>query len=195
MAQINLLKQTTVSQDLWQVLPSWAVKILAVAAIGVLGYYGYLFITIRSTEKTINQLRQDIVNTKNQALQEPMRDELITRQAQIKQLGALIGGHNYLSEIFAVLAESTLKTASFSDMKITPEGKLALSVTVPDLVELDKFLQVFDQPKFYANFSDVKMGGFRKAQSENGLSYKFDVSMRFNPAIISHDHFLNSVKK
>ncbi len=186
MAQINLLKQKSQGQNFLHYLPSILVKFLAVLLLAVLVYYVWLFVKARSAENEIRNLGQKIVQARSDVAAEEGRDKLLTRQAQLKELENLVSGHVYWSKLLPALSEATLKTASYSSLQILDDGDITLDVTVPTLVDLDKFLQVFDLPEFNKNFSNVRIGAFHKVPSEDKIVFNFEVRMKYNPKLIEY---------
>lgn len=192
MAQINLLKQKTTNEAFWSILPSIMAKLLGVGVVALIGYYIWLFITLGSIGKQIVSEQQAMVAAQQKASNVFNRNEVYTRQAQLQQLSGLIGKHFYWSNLFPALAKVTLKNASYGSLTATKEGSLTLSVKVPDLVSVDKFLQVFDQPDFSKNFNNLRLGAFRKLQNDpvtgQSSGYQFDVLMNFNPEVIQFNN-------
>lgn len=184
MAQINLLKQKTVSQNAWETLPGVLVKVFFAIAICVLAYYGWTWVRISKLNKEIKNLSEQNAQNINSALNLGRRNEVLARQAQLKELDGILAHHYYWSQFFPELAKVTLKTAAYSTLKADVQGGLTLSVTVNSLNDLDKYLQVFDQAKFNENFSDVRIGGFHKVIDSNGTSVKFDARMTYNPNLL-----------
>jgi len=185
MAQINLLKQKTVSQNFWERFPSLLVKILIFVVVVLIGYYAWLYLQVYNVEKSIAQEQRDLSVAGQQVSSIGNRNEIYTRQAQLQQLDGLISKHLYWSHIFPVLANVTLKKSSYSSIKITKDGIINLSVTVPDLDSVDKFIQVFDQPEFYQNFSNLKLGAFHQAGG-NQPGFQFEATLDFNQAILKY---------
>lgn len=185
MAEINLLKTPSAGQSLMEKLPGIVIKLLAVLALAVLGYYGYLFVKVKSVNKQAGETQTAIAQSKNEALAMPGREEFLVRQAQLKEYGGLVASHDYISKLFPSLAKVTLKSAYYTSMNMTSDGKLTLTAMVPDLQSLDKFLQVFNQPEVSKNFNNVRTSGFSKQQTADGTAYTFQLLMDFNPALIS----------
>lgn len=184
MAQINLLKQRKIGQGLWGFLPVLIARILMLIALAVLLFYGWLFLKQQKLTKEINNVQQQIINGQKEAESFKEKDEAFTRQAQLKELEKLIANHTYFSKLLPELAKVTLKEATYTNIKSTIDGEISLSVIVPDLQALDKFIQIFDYPKFYENFGEVRLGAFQKIQQENAVAYKFDVRMKYNTKFI-----------
>lgn len=159
---------------------------MALVFIGVVGYYGWMFVRLGQIEKNIVTKQQDITNVKNEVTTIKNRGELYTRQAQLKSLDTLIEKHSYWSNIFPALAKSTFKKAAYSTMSLTNDGNVTISVVVPTLEDVDKFMQVFDQPEVMDNFSSLRVGSFHKAQDEDRVVYRFDVRFQFNPAVLQY---------
>lgn len=190
MAQINLLKQKSASQNFLEGLPALIVKLLVVVLIGVLVYYGWIYLKQRDVDGQIVELQERIAQSKQSVLENENRNELFTRQAQLQELDKLIEGHLYWSQLMPALANVTLKSANYSGLKILDDGEITLKVTVPDLVELDKFLQVFDLPSVNSKFSNVRIGSFHKVQDEDNTVLSFDVKMQYNPEILKYQSTL-----
>ena len=145
MAQINLLKQQDSSSNFGHFLPGFFVKALTLAVICLFVYYGWLYFKAKKLVNNINVSEKVISDSKTQAATMPGRDELLTRQAQLKELSDLISKHIYFSQLIPALAKVTLKTAVYTSLKTSGDGSLILSVALPDMNELDKFLQVFGE--------------------------------------------------
>lgn len=186
MAQINLLKQTTSSTNAWEIIPKILVKVLLLVLVLVLAYYAWLFISFNKTVKDIENTKSDIEKIRSTSLNVAGRNEVLTRQLQIKALNEAVNSHIYWSQLMPKLAAVTLKTASYTSMRVNNTGLLTLVVNVPDLESLDKYLQVFNLPEVNKNFSNVLISGYHKVQGENANSINFEVSMKFNPAIIQY---------
>ena len=103
----------------------------------------------------------------------------------MKEFVALAGAHKYFSEIFLPIAKVTLKTAQFSTLKVSAGGNLSLTATVPSINDVDKFIQVFSLPQFYENFTNVRIGSLSRIQDEQGVSYRFEITMSYNPQLIT----------
>ena len=185
MAEINLLKTPGSDHSIWENASGWVVKILVVLALGVIGYYGYLFLKVKSTEKQIVEVTDSIVRSKTEALNMPGREEFMVRQAQAKEFTALSGSHVYFSKFLPALAKVTYKSAYYNNVNLTVQGKITMQVVVPTLAEVDKFLQVFDDPEISKNFFNVRLGGFTQVQDQTGPAYLFTIQMDYNPGILT----------
>ncbi len=187
MAQINLLKQKSPSQNFAEAFPSIAVKILALVFLAVCIYYGFLFYQARQISRETLKVQGEISAGKRDVAVNTDRDELLTRQDQVAKLSGLIAAHAYWSQLFPALAASTLQKSKYSEIKITKDGTVALTASVPDLIEFNKFLQIFDLPEFNANFFDVHVSSFAKVKNSDGTtSINFGVLMKFDPALIKY---------
>jgi hypothetical protein len=188
--QINLLKQNTSTNGL-QVLastPKIIVRLLLVVFLAVLAYYGWLFVQSGNITKQSADLQIKMNSEANDAKNVARRDELLTRQLQIQDLQGVVASHLYWSKIFAELARVTLKTASYDTMQITGDGSVSLSAQVPSLLDLDKYLQVFDLPDFNKYFSNVRVSQFSQTQNPTtGASgIMFQLKMDYDPSLISY---------
>jgi hypothetical protein len=185
MAEINLLKQKTASQDFLNALPKIVMNFLIFVLLGVIVFYAWLFIQTRSISSKISKTQEELSQVKIKANSQENRDELLTRQLQLSEFTKLLNSHIYWSKFFPELARVTLKTAAYSSFEASAKGTASLIVTVPNLTELDKFLQVFDNPKFNENFYNLRIGEFHKVQQrDNSTAIEFQVGMDFNPALI-----------
>jgi hypothetical protein len=183
-SQINLLKQPSESHS--GATPKIFEWILIVVLGGLIVYYGWLYFASNQADKNITATEIVIDQETQKALSAPQRQELITRQEQLKNLASLISSHVYWSQILPKLAQSTLKTATYSDLQINPDGTLTLSATVPTLADLDIYLQVFDLPAVNKYFSNVKISSFAKVQNLTSSAIKFQVTMNYDPSIINY---------
>lgn len=185
MAQINLLKQQKEStSDILQTVTSISVKVLAFALLAVVVYYGYLYFNARAKTKKISDIQATIAAEQKDLGDPAERSKLFTRQQQLQELMKLVSSHPYWSSLLPVLAKSTLNSANYMKIQALTDGTLSLSVTVPSNEDLDKYLQVFDLPQFYNNFYDIRIGSISKTQVGNTLMTQFDVTMKFNTAIL-----------
>lgn len=186
MAQINLLKQNSPSKNIADAVPGILVKLLIVILVGLLGYYAWLFYKTKAVGKNIVSLQESIAKEKKEIADQKDREELLTRQQQLQQLDSLITSHPYWSEVLPALAKVTLKSASYSNITATQEGYLIMSVKLPTLIDLDKFLQVFDLPEFSSNFSDVSIGAYHKVADGDKTSIVFEMKLKYNPKLLQY---------
>ena len=187
MAQINLLKQQKKNSiDIWQIIASGSVKVLALVLVAVLAYYGYLFYQAHQKSAALVALQQQISAEQRDLSSNPDQNELYTRQQQLQQLMTLVNSHPYWSNLLPALAKATLRSSNYLTLQAMNDGSLTLSVSVPTTEDLDKFLQVFDIPEFNKNFYDVKIGSIGKTQVGNELLTKFDVNMKYNPSLLQY---------
>lgn len=187
MAQINLLKQTAPQRNLWTVIPKFFASVLLVVLIILVLYYGWLIIESKKVASNIINVQAQINEEKKIGLNMPKRDEVLVRQQQLQGINEAVGNHLYWTQLLPELARVTLKSASYSNIKVGTDGKISMTVKVPTIGDLDKYLQVFDLPAFNKNFSDVRIGGYYKVQSEdNSSTINFDVMMKYNPDVIQY---------
>src|SRR6185503_8986060 len=111
MPQINLLKQTATKSP----LPTGKISawVMLLVLVGSLGYYGFLFIQLKTANADITSLQSQISTDQQAAATIPNKNELFTRQLQLKSLDGLISKHVYWSQVLPSLAQVTLKTASY----------------------------------------------------------------------------------
>jgi hypothetical protein len=186
MAQINLLKQNSTGGDIGKNVPKYLIWFFLVILALLLTYYGWLFFQSKNIDNKTETAQTQINNDSKAALALKGRDELLTRQQQLESLSGLVNSHIYWSQLFKPLSEATLKNASYSSLTVGTDNDLTLSVAVPALEDADKYIQIFNLPEFYRNFSDVRTSGFSKIQDKNSTSIRFDVRMLYNPKIIQY---------
>ncbi len=188
MAQINLLKQSSGARNHWYFAYQLWVRVLFAVLLVILAYYGWLFFTLKSADSVIVSTREKINNDQQAALNSQDRNELLTRQLQLRTLGDVQGQHFYWSQLLPALAQTTLKTASYSNFTAGSDGEIILTATVPTLTDLDEYLQVFNLPQFYKNFSEVNISGYHQVQGQNvaGNAITFEVKMHYNPSLIQY---------
>ena len=186
MAQINLLKQSTGPKDYKQITNKVLVWVFLAVFVGLIGYYGYLFFQSYQYSSQTTQIQAKITSDNAAALAVPGREELLTRQLQIKTLQSLIASHLYWSQIFAPLACVTLKKASYSSLKVGQGQDMILTTTVPDLNSLDEYEQVFNYPEFNKYFYNIDIEGFSKIQEQNSSAIQFVVDMQFDPSLAQY---------
>lgn len=187
MAQINLLKQTTARRPITDTFYRLLLGVFGLALLGVFCYYGWLVFSSYSIDRQLADLRVKMNDESQTALSNPRRNELLTRQLQLKDLNSLVAGHLYWSQIFPVLAKVTLKKASYDSVTINPQANtLSLSAQVPTLADLDKYMQVFNFPQFNKYFSNVRISGFTLVQGMAGSAVKFNVNMNYDPNLVQY---------
>lgn len=187
MAQINLLKQTSPQRNLWATLPKIVANIFLVVFIALVAYYAWLFVDSKRISSQIVVIQNQIIEEKKLGLNMERRDEVLVRQQQLQGVNEAVANHLYWTKLLPELARVTLKTASYSNINVNTDGMLSMTVKVPTISDLDKYLQVFDLPAFNKNFSDIRIGGYYKVQGEDSSSFiNFDVMMKYNPEIIQY---------
>lgn len=181
MAQINLLDTEKKHNSLpWERLLSAIVKLLVVVLILVLVYYGYAYFRSKVLAENIYNLQNKIVEMQNKILRHPDRQELLTRQGQIKEIETLFKNHSYWSKLLPELARVTLKNATYLAFSGNQDGSAHLVVSVPSYTDFDQFLQVFDMPEFNENFSDVKITSVSKYLVGDVSGTKFEVNIKYD---------------
>ena len=186
MAQINLLKQSTQTHSFIDNTPKILARIFLVVLSLLIIYYLWLFFSSKSIDSQTAKATAKINADTQSALNMKNRDEVLTRQQQVKSLAGLISSHVYWSQLFPELARVTLKTASYSSLKVGLNNDLGLTVTVPSLADLDKYMQIFNLASFNQNFSEIRIGGFNKIQGVNSNSVQFQVLMKYSPGLIQY---------
>lgn len=184
MAEINLLKQKGSSSSFITSLPGLVAKLLILGLIGLVGYYGWLFVDDNKTSNDLATAQAQIAQDQQQVSSVSDRQELYVRQQQLQQVNNLSTKHLYWSYLLPALAKVTFNSAAYSNIQATKDGDITVSVTVPDLESIDKFIQVFDLPEFTKNFNNLRMGAFHKSSDGDKTVYTFDAQFNFNPSLL-----------
>ncbi len=185
MPQINLLQPKKKSPDeLWRAVSVWSVRFLIVVLLAVIAYYVVLLLQLHGKNNNIATLQQQILAEQQDLAKITGKDELFTRQQQLQQLMTLVNSHGYWSGLLPALAKATLKSSNFISFQAMNDGTISMSVSVPAIEDLDKFLQVFDLPEFNQNFYDIKISSIGKSVVGTQLLTQFNVNMKYNTAIL-----------
>lgn len=184
MPQINLLTNSEKPKSLpVQKLLTGLARLFALAFIAVIAYYGYVYYRSRSVVSKILAKQSTIVQMQNEVLNNPSRNELLTRQGQLQELAKLVNDHPYWSKLFPELARVTLKSAYYTTFTADVAGKARMTVIVPTYTEFDAFLQVFDK-SFSDQFSDVKVISVSKYQVAGATGVRFEVELTYKKDFI-----------
>ncbi len=186
MAQINLLKQSSNLRNYGNVTARVLVRVLLVVLFAFLAYYAWLFVDLKRTNTKITEMESMVASEKQAVLDIKNRDQLYTRQTQVKSLEGLIAGHIYWSQFFSEVARVTLKAANYKGLTAKSDGTMDLNVVVPSLADLAKYMQVFNLPEFNKNFSNVRVAGFSQVQNNGVTAIEFHVTISFDPGIIQY---------
>lgn len=184
MAQINLLGTQNTNKNIFGNGYKIIARVLGVILLLIAVYYGYLYFSESSATKKIDSIKQQLAKAQAEAINQPSRQEALTRQGQIQNLNPLLSKHLYWSHLLPELAKATIRTASYVNIDAQADGSFGLTVTVPSYAELDKTLQVFDMGDFNKYFSNVKILSINKAQNNSQLSVTARLELTFDPALI-----------
>jgi hypothetical protein len=179
MAQINLLGAQEKTTNYAKALSSFIAKILALILVLVLAYYAFLFVKGNSQTKQVAKLEQEITRVEQDIQTNSDKNQVFTRQAQLKDLGLLARQHIYWSGIIPELARVTLKTASYTSFLSKENGDISMVVEVPSYEELDKFLQVFDLPQYNQQVNNVRVDSVTKVQKDDALRISAKVTFSY----------------
>lgn len=169
MAEINLLDSQTHSSEIKAQGKLWLLRIVTlVFAAAVLGYIGLLIFGF-ITDRNINTKKSEVAQYQSEFKNNKQREELLTRQGQLKNANQLLAAHKYWSPLLPELARVTLTSAKYTSISADAKGGLELTVTTPSYSDAEKFLQVFDLPEYNKQFSNVKVMALTKAQQGNAL--------------------------
>ncbi len=181
MPEINLLTNSGPQSSIGSTLASMMSKAFGVVLVLLLLYWGYVLFAVHTTKNNIAEASAAIKQDQQDIIQNGGRDEVLTRQAQVKQASTLINNHVYWSRFFSDIAKATLKTAAYGTFAADEKGVITASVIIPDYQSLDQFLQVFDLPAYNGNFNNVRIVSVSKSQEEN--TDLLDARIRFEYTI------------
>ena len=188
MAEINLLQKTSSSPtfSFGHLLTSVVVKVIFLVFLAAVGYYGYLFYQVKSTTSQILNVQNDIKKKQDEIRKFEQRDEILTRQGQVKELKELYRTQPVWSRFLPELARFTLRSATFLSINAQAvDGKVNFAAQVPGYAELDKFLGVFDLPEYNRCIADLKLNSISKVQAEDTFETKFDVTLKVAPTLFA----------
>jgi hypothetical protein len=187
MAEINLLGASEKPKGLsLSGLVPIANKGLAVLLLLILAYYGFLIYKGSKIVSDTEAVNVEIGELQNKLLNDPNRNELLTRQSQLKDLQRLAKNHFYWSILLKELPKMNLKTASLLNFTANGQAQASLVVAVPSYADLDKFMQVFDRPEVNKTFTDIKIKSVTKTEQESKLLIKAKIELK---------HRLDFIKK
>jgi hypothetical protein len=187
MAEINLLGASEKPKGLsLSGLVPIANKGLAVLLLIILAYYGFLIYKGSKIVSDTEAVNVEIGELQNKLLNDPNRNELLTRQSQLKDLQRLAKNHFYWSILLKELPKMNLKTASLLNFTANGQAQASLVVAVPSYADLDKFMQVFDRPEVNKTFTDIKIKSVTKTEQESKLLIKAKIELK---------HRLDFIKK
>lgn len=146
--------------------------------------YIVLSVVNYTTNRSLETAQKQIQAVQAQALGNKDRNELVTRQEQLKELDTLVDNHVYWSYLLPELARITLKSASYTEITAKADGKMQLSVVLPSYADIEKFMQIFDLPQYNQQFSNVRIVGIDNTQSGSAIQTKLRLELTFNPSYI-----------
>lgn len=186
MPQINLLTSEETKRHTlpWEIILTVLVRLCFVAFLALIAYYGFLVYRTKSITQQTATTQDSIAQKQNELLTDQNRRELLVRQGQMHEAAALLAKHQYWSKFLPELARVTLKSSAYLAFSTTDKGTARFAVSVPSYTELDEFLQVFDLPDYYQNFSDVKVTSVSKYQIGDLSGLKFEVELKYNPQFL-----------
>lgn len=159
-------------------------KLLMLLVVVAVGLYITLIISSWLTKKKLVDVNKKIQNVQSSAIANKDRIELVTRQEQLSELETLIKNHKYWSVLLPELARVTLKTAKYSEIDAQDDGKLELSIKLPNYEEIEKFLQIFDLPEYNQQFSNVRIISINRVLTESRVETELNLELTFNPEFI-----------
>lgn len=184
MADINLLDNPSGASQIRQKGAKWASRIVGLVLLLSLLAYGFLFYRSWSLNNKIEESQAKIDEYKADFKNNEQREELLTRQEQLKNANQLIEKHMYWSALLPELAKVTLTSAKYTTIQTNSEGILDLTITVPSYTEAEKYLQVFDLPEYNKNFSNVRVKSLTKTQQDDLLKTTLNIELTLSPELL-----------
>lgn len=185
MPDINLLQSE--SHDIGSEVSNAArivARLLVFVVVAAILAYGALFFWGWTTQGSIEKVTTQVAAKQQEILANKDRNELVTRQEQLKELNTLIDEHLYWSYLMPELARVTLKSGRYTNIEAKSDGKLNLTVNLPSYEDIEKFMQIFDLPEYNQQFSNVRIVSIGKTQSENSIETRVSLQLTFNPEFI-----------
>lgn len=161
-----------------------AARLLLVAVVAAMVIYAGMYFYTWRTTSTLADVNRQVQTIQAEALANTDRNELVTRQEQLAELETLITNHSYWSYILPELARVTLKSAKYTNIQAAKDGKLNLSVSLPNYAEVEKYMQIFDLPEYNQQFSNVRIVGIDSVQNETTIETLLRLQLNFNPEFI-----------
>lgn len=185
MADINLLQNDSYESG---VNAGYAATVLArlllLLVMGVIAIYAVLYFDSWRSDSSLQEVTSKISTKQAESLTNKDRNELVTRQEQLAELEVLIDKHVYWSYLMPELARVTLKSAQYTEIEAKSDGKLNLTVKLPSYEDIEKYMQIFDLPEYNQQFSNVKITGINKVQTESTVETELRLELTFNPEYI-----------
>lgn len=181
MAEINLLDSQAHSSviqaqgKLWLLRVVTGVFVLVILSYLALLVYGFI------TDKNISTAESKVSEYQAQFNNNKQKEEVLTRQGQLKNINQLLAAHKYWSPLLPELARVTLTSAKYTSISTDAKGGLELTVSTPSYAEAEKFLQVFDLPEYNKQFSNVRLLALTKSQEANLLQTTMRLRLTLNP--------------
>jgi len=167
--QINLLNQNNKEKVDSYSLLSGIASFLGFVFLIVLLAYGGTYIYTLKLGSDIKQIKSDIITKQNSPEVKQVRDEVLTKQGQIEEVRKLVESRTDWSGVIPRLALSTLRGAVYQNVTVGRDGKVKLSVLLPDYGELDKFLSAFSASIDPNTFKNPKVISVGRANDNSGL--------------------------
>ncbi|HEX3099369.1 MAG TPA: hypothetical protein VHQ41_00145 [Patescibacteria group bacterium] len=159
-------------------------RMLLLIMVAAVFLYAAMFFYNWRTSSQLTSVNQQVQAIQAEALANKDRNELVTRQEQLIQLETLISNHVYWSYLLPELARVTLKSAKYTNIEAKSDGKLNLSVSLPNYSDVEKYMQIFDLPEYNQQFSNVRIVGIDTVQNDTTISTLLRLELNFNPDYI-----------
>lgn len=185
MAEINLLNTDSAqSHSLAAKSKKWLMRVVSLIFVGVLVYYGFLFLSGQNAEKDLEEAKNTVTSYQNEINESSRRQELITRQGQLNQVNKLVDAHLAWSQLLPELARVSLTSARYTNIEAKEDGQLDVTVELSSYADADKYLQVFNLPQFNSSFSNVTIMALTRSQDEEGSKVSMRLRLEFDQELL-----------
>ena len=179
MPEINLLGSSQKSKgSVLQNLVPLLNKVFVVLLVLVMGIYGFLWYRGQADATATNQINDRIGQAQKALLNDPNRNELLTRQSQLRDLDSLTKNHFYWSILLKALPKMDLRSAVLESFTADSQGMATMVVSVSSYADLDKFLQVFNFDDVNKTFGDIQIRSVSKTEQDGVTAIKAKIQLR-----------------
>ena len=184
MAEINLLDSQVHTNVIRARGKLWLLRLVTIIFFALILLYAILFLLGLLTDKKISTAKDQIEQYQASLQNNKQREELLTRQGQLKNANQLLDKHLYWSQLLPELARVTLTSAKYTSIIADSKGGLDLTITTPSYTDAEKYLQVFDLPEYNKQFSNVRVMALAKAQQDNLLQTTLRLKLTLSPSFL-----------
>ncbi|MDP2655968.1 MAG: hypothetical protein Q8P11_00155 [bacterium] len=155
-----------------------AVGVIAVAY-GGLYYYGY------TKEQEIVSVKKEIATIEHSiAVIEDHRSQLVQFQNTLEKVKNLLSNHTHWTRFFSELETYTLPDVTFTNVVLSPQGKVRLSGISKDYTTLARQMKAFEDASDIFTQVSIPAGHAILSQSGSTIGVSFDASLTLAPSVL-----------